>query len=289
MFAKAYQIATQFTALIVCAFHRNDGACGSMLGTIVYLNDEGWALTAWHIVRDIVAIERQVMATKSRVTQEATIRADATIPDGERRAKLKALGKPRKEDADAWFVLPGQPGALPSQYLALEAIDLAVLKIDNLDFKQIGRFATIKDPTRGFGNGTSLCKLGFPFHVSVPTYDSGMGQFNFPPKAFPIPFFPIEGILTRFIDVGMGNGYPLHLLETSSPGLKGQSGGPILDREGSVWAIQSYTVLHDMGFDPPGPDKKPVRQFLSTGVGIHADTIVGFLNEKGIKYQLSNY
>ncbi len=37
-----------------------------------------------------------------------------------------------------------------------------------------------------------MCKLGFPFHQIVPTYDENADAFHF---TTPIPRFPIDGIL----------------------------------------------------------------------------------------------
>ena len=42
----------------------------------------------------------------------------------------------------------------------------------------------------------------------------------------------------------------VHYLETSSAGLLGQSGGPIFDIDGTVWAMQSRTTHLPLGFAP---------------------------------------
>ncbi len=82
----------------------------------------------------------------------------------------------------------------------------------------------------------------------------------------------------------------MRLIETSSPGLKGQSGGPIFDKDGVIWGIQSTTHCLPLGFSPAVPDGKPhekEHQFLNVGRGVHADTIVGAMNRVGIKFQIS--
>ena len=144
---------------------------------------------------------------------------------------------------------------------------------------------------RSLDNGTSLCRLGFPFNDVTPTYDGT--SFAIPPQAFPMPFFPNDGILTRFVIVSQSSvGYDVGFLETSSPGLRGQSGGPIFDREGTVWSIQSQTRHLPLGFSPPVPNGKKnevEHQFLNVGWGTHPATIAGLLSECGISYELSNY
>lgn len=97
--------------------------------------------------------------------------------------------------------------------------------------------------------GTSLCKLGFPFHSNEPTFDEQKG-FVLPPGSFPIPIFPIDGIYTRTVNIESNGAkpYPLMFIETSTPGLRGQSGGPIFDVNGAIWAIQSQTHHLKLGF-----------------------------------------
>ena len=158
------------------------------------------------------------------------------------------------------------------------------------------RYPVFKDPSKGFEVGTSLCKLGFPFHSITPTWNPTTDMFELPPEAVPLPRFPIEGIFTRIVGVpGAGASalnYPLLLLETSSPGLKGQSGGPIFDAKGSIWAIQCITAHYQLGFSPPVPggakDQKE-HQFLNVGLGTHVETVLGLFQERGITFQVSSY
>lgn len=144
----------------------------------------------------------------------------------------------------------------------------------------------------------SLCKLGFPFHSIEPTWDDGKKAFVLPPGAVPLPLFPIEGILTRFVTVpatGPKPKYPLLYLETSSPGLMGQSGGPIFDVKGTVWAVQSHTTSYPLGFQANNKNLNHTErehlshQFLNVGRGVHVATIIGLLEELGVKFDKSAY
>lgn len=101
-------------------------------------------------------------------------------------------------------------------------------------------------------------------------------------------------ILTRYLEVSHNPfGYRNMFLETSSPGLMGQSGGSILDTSGTVWGIQSKTANLSLGFDPEVPDgnggltKRKEHQFLNVGWSTHPETIVGLLKEKGIAHTLA--
>jgi hypothetical protein len=100
-------------------------------------------------------------------------------------------------------------------------------------------------------------------------------------------------MLTRNVYTGRTpSGVLLGFIETSTPGLMGQSGGPIFDKDGVVWAIQSHTQTRLSGFEakvPPGlPDAgQTVHQFLSAGRGTHPATVYGLLSEAGVAHSLS--
>ena len=110
-------------------------------------------------------------------------------------------------------------------------------------------FPVIKSPAAGLPIATSLCRLGFPFREVKVTYDEAADQFGIPQGG--LAYFPIEGIYTRSFDSGIPAGTKYHIawIETSSPGLRGQSGGPIYDTKGRVWGIQSRTQHLDLGFE----------------------------------------
>ena len=81
----------------------------------------------------------------------------------------------------------------------------------------------------------------------------------------------------------------MRILETSTPGLRGQSGGPIFDTNGDIWAIQSRTQHYDLGFKPKAMQSaQEEHQFLNVGLGVHVQTVLGFLDQLGIKYQISD-
>ena len=82
----------------------------------------------------------------------------------------------------------------------------------------------------------------------------------------------------------------MRFIETSSPGLKGQSGGPIMDTDGVIWGIQSQTASYELGFPPKmtlqtGKEIE-IYQFMNVGMGVHPLSIHEFLTHEGIKYEL---
>jgi len=139
--------------------------------------------------------------------------------------------------------------------------------------------------------GKYLCRLGFPFpefnnfkHNTV-TDDiewTNVGKQN-------SPIFPIDGIITRFIGdetVGVTG------IEMSTPGLQGQSGGPLFDVDGNVYGMQFATNHLHLGFDVKdmeiinGGKKTKVSNspFLHVGHCIHVGKIKEFLKEHKINF-----
>ena len=92
------------------------------------------------------------------------------------------------------------------------------------------------------------------------------------------PSFPIDGIVTRFMAETSGK---LNGIELSTPGLKGQSGGPLFDTNGTVYGLQFATNHLHLGFDVK--DKEIIKDgtkarvsnypFLHVGLCIHVDPI----------------
>ena len=61
-------------------------------------------------------------------------------------------------------------------------------------------------------------------------------------------------------------------IETSSPDLKGQSGGPLFDENGLICGIQVNTYLYLLDFYGIGSN-----QSLNVGRAVRSDTIIAFL------------
>jgi hypothetical protein len=80
-------------------------------------------------------------------------------------------------------------------------------------------------------------------------------------------------------------------LETSSPALKGQSGGPIFDVDGNIYAVVAKNLTLPLGFKGEveiNGQKFEENQFINVGIGVHAQTIVTLLNKHKIKFELAD-
>lgn len=267
------------------------GVCGSSIGAYVVINNEGWIVTAGHVLQQANAMAESAEAIRLRPEREAAIRADQSIDEKERRRQLKSLGHSAPDAVEKfslqWGTLPGNPQLKDA--VVVNGVDLGIGRLEPFDASAVARYPTFKDPTKNFEPGTSLCKMGFPFHGFAPTYDPVRDVFEFPPEAMTVPLFPNEGMLTRFMHVVAPGitpdpDVPLMLLETSTPGLRGQSGGPTFDCEGTLWAIQVQTSSYPLDFD-----KKMAPQYFHVGWGVHAVTILAALNKLKIKHSVSAY
>jgi hypothetical protein len=294
MFRKAYEKAAKFTLPVVLSRKSVGGQCSSQIGSCTVINDEGWVLTCFHITQAMQRMAQESALVKSVRAQIAAIRADTALRAQQRTMNIAALPKitpDMTEECSAWW---GRDMAQLVGARGIEAIDLAVGKLEPFDPKWVEEYPLIKDPAKNFEQGAALCKLGFPFHRIEPTWDPAARAFRLPPGALPLPRFPIEGIFTRIVDVVVANAppppFPLRWVETSSPGLKGQSGGPTFDQNGWIWAIQARVLPIPLGFEGEieiNKVKQRVPQFLNVGLGVHPTTIVGLLDDMKVKYQLS--
>ncbi len=164
--------------------------------------------------------------------------------------------------------------------------DLAIGRLEPFEIGIVSDFPTIKDPA-SLRPATSLCRLGYPFHQLQTDCDEETGQFLLPDGALPAPLFPVEGMFTRQIRV---QGPPeAWFIETSSPGLRGQSGGPVFDVDGRVWGIQSRTHHLDLVFSPKAasPSGETVEhQFLNVGIATHPSELLDLAAEKGVRVRV---
>jgi hypothetical protein len=289
MFRDAFAIASKFTFPIIAPQRTIAGKCSAGIGTYLIVNNEGWIVTAGHVLKQLLEIMRAVERYQNHAGSEAAIRSDVTIDDKERRRRLKALGLLKPDDISHGSAFwGGSPTCNKlSNVTILEGVDLGIGRLDGFAPEPNQIYPIFKDPSRNFDPGVSLCKLGFPFHSIEPKFDIAQPRFEFPDGALPVPFFPIEGIFTRTALVAVPKaadpGFPLKWVETSSPGLRGQSGGPTFDTKGTVWAIQSHTHHHDLGFNSKTP------QILNVGLGVHTETLFNVFNRNAVKYAVSDY
>ena len=174
----------------------------------------------------------------------------------------------------------------------MPAADLALGRLDPFDPASVPQIPGAEGPRlASYEPGRSLCKLGYPLHRIDPMYDEEANTFTLPEGSVPLPMFPMEGMFTqggqRPRAPGSGEGESSSFIETSTPSLIGQMGGPVFDPDAVLWGIQSHTMHHPLGFRPPVPGGAPDQvehQFINTGLAVHPNVIRGFLDAEGIDY-----
>jgi len=289
LFRNAYLTAREFTRPVVISRRAVDGTCTSSIGAYVAINRDGWVVTAAHILRQLEQDGAQVLAAANAAAELDRIKADTTLDKRQRQKRIAAVQHPAPKstrNVSPWW---GQDGLKIAEFyiLPVPEIDLAVLRLAPFDPAWITVYPKFKDPSKGIDPGVSLCKLGYPFNEITPTWDD-VKEFALPGGGA-FPFFPLEGMFTREI-IYLTNPpppFPLKLIETSSPGLRGQSGGPTFDAEGAVWAIQSRTEHLKLEFDlPPGVRE---AQFLHVGRGASVATMLPLFDSLKINYELATY
>jgi hypothetical protein len=289
MFANACSIARKFTSPVIISHRTASSECGSGIGTFVVINDEGWCLTAFHIIAQINQLGVSNNEYKTLLAKRAEIESKEDI---KKHIKMQQLNNHKilPNAITNFSIWLGWDGVSIGELFVIPEADIAVFKLVNFKKEMVSEYPKFKNPDEPMEQGTSLCKLGFPFHSIKPTFDETTKSFILPDNSLPIPIFPIEGIYTRTVNL-QGNEtrpYPLMYIETSSPGLRGQSGGPTFDINGAIWAIQSQTQHLHLGFGENQKHSKEAEhlknQYLNVGWGTHSSTITNLLKEKNIPF-----
>lgn len=246
MFQNACQSLLSTMLPIITTWRLQGGRIECSIGAGVVLNNEGWILSAGHNVAVIDLLNKGIDPIKKtrRVTDHSVI-----------------VGQTKAYPVEGKFKPHVDIGAVRLNW-EKQPDDLNHVKLRNSDVLQ----------------GELFCRAGFPFVDKQIRPKWTDGKFVFP-NLFPIPIFVNDALVSRFIDVVTNDEYAGSWFETSSPGLRGQSGGPLLDSDGYVCGIQVNTSHYRLGFEGTGKN-----QVLNVGRAVRIDTIREFLDENQISY-----
>ena len=292
MFVTAFKRATCFTRPVVISRRYFDRSIDCGCGAFVVINDEGWIVTAAHLLSPFEKIQQDAEAIVEYYHTIHAIEQEEGVPREERFERIRRL-----EDNPKWITNLsywwGRDGVQLADIRPLPEGDLALGRLTPFDPNAWAEYPVFKSPG-DLGVGTALCKIGYPFQKIQASFREANNSFELNPAARTLACFPMEGLYTRTLSAGKsGDGrYDIKFLETSSPGLTGQSGGPILDANGTIWGVQSRTDHHAYGSVcrvEKGGRKVEEDQCINLGVGIHPEVIVHFLSDNGIRFALSDY
>ena len=295
MFSTAVPIAAGFTRPMVISSRTAQGACTTTIGACVVLNREGWILTAGHLLEIVRRQQESARRHEGYRGNVVEFHRDTAADKRFRKRGVRTFQRPAKTTVRNHSVWWGADGTGLVEAKIVPAADLAFGRLEPFDPASVPRYPVLKDPSRGHAPGRSLCKLGFPLHRIDPVFDEAANTFTLPPGSVPLPALPLDGMFTRIVNArapgigdGDGDADPSLFIETSTPSLIGQMGGPVFDAEAVVWGIQSHTMHHSLGFRPPVPggrEGQVEHQFLNTGLAVHASVIRGVLDASGVEYE----
>lgn len=292
MFISAIEIASQFTRPIHTIERFYDSKeIHPGAASLFVVNSQGWALTCKHVANIFITGE-QLAKRKNDFAN------DFVAMKGKKKEKqiLRDLEKKYQLSRKAVFEVKSRIVNCIEGLPDLEIIPHATLDVALLHFKNFTKllcttFPIFPKDTINLKQGKFLCRLGFPFPEftnfeymkNTDTIDwTATGRTD-------TPIFPIEGILTRHLisETGQVIGF-----ELSTPGLRGQSGGPAFDIEGKIWGMQYATNHLDLNFDVNidvirNGEKRKVRDsaFLHVGHCIHIDVLKSFMQQHNVLFQ----
>ena len=258
--------------------------------TLFFVNQEGCAITCKHVAE--------------LLNQEDTIHTNYRTFKGARRDVLREknaahlisqLEHTYKLSADTIIQVRSSFIGCADQYqkprIDLHPTqDLALLRFEGYNRLLYRSHATFLGDSSLVKPGRSLCRLGYPFpEFTNFRYNTSTDDIEWTTSGRNTsPRFPIDGIVTRLLR----ENNDITGIEMSTPGLRGQSGGPLFDPKGLIYGMQSATRHLHMGFDIEDREvlvngrKSRVSNypFLNVGQCIHVDVIKAFLREKGVAF-----
>ena len=163
---------------------------------------------------------------------------------------------------------PGQLEIIKHPYL-----DMAIIRIENKENLLVKNFPTFAK--KNINVGSSSCCIGFALpEYQAFKYDEENYKITTNFEFMNFPIFPTDGIITRNIADKEGN---IAMFEMSNLILNGMEGGPVLNKNGKIngLIIGSRTIQDSIGN-------------IRLGLAINVETILKFLDNNGIDYEVEN-
>ncbi|MCH7412921.1 serine protease [Belliella sp. R4-6] len=259
--------------------------------TLFFVNEHGYAITCKHVVQWISSgtpLNNNYKAFKqdcSRVPRDGKYKQ--TLKNLEVKYKLleNSTIQMKSTFIDCIDKISGFTYHLHPEY------DLAIIKFNDFSKTLYHGHAVFPKNADSINQGKFLCRLGFPFpefsNFKLNLESDDIEWTSDGVKSS--PRFPIDGMVTRFLGDKKG---VKHGIEMSTPGLRGQSGGPLFDENGIVYGMQSRTKHLHLGFDiedkeiiSKGKSKKiNDYSFIHLGECIHVNIIKEFLTLHKVKF-----
>jgi len=291
MFVEAIEKASSFTRPIH-TISRNYGTDVVHPGaaTLFFINSDGWALTCAHVAK--LFQMAQQLAEKFKKYQDELNSGKGKMKEKKLRKELERkyqYSKRTTVELRNRFINCVQ-GTLNFEVQFHNKLDVALIKFNAFERLLCENFPVFMKDTSGLKQGKFLCRLGYPFpEFTNFTYNETKDTIEWTTTGKAnTPRFPIEGMITRHL---LGESSATVGFEMSTPGLRGQSGGPVFDSDGKIWGMQSATGHLDLNFDV---DQEVIRDglpkrvqdsaFLHVGHCIHVDVLKSFMKEHNVYF-----
>ncbi|HKT31342.1 MAG TPA: serine protease [Gammaproteobacteria bacterium] len=292
MFIDAIEKAASYTRAIhsIARYQRSTLIIPSA-ATLFFVNAEGWALTCKHVAQ-------QVLASDGLLSRYTEFKSKCLAVRGQPRSKQQIQKLEREYSfTDGSLVellnrfMNCIEGPLQVNIEFHPELDVALLHFTGFTKLLCDTFPIFAMSDSDLKQGMFICRLGFPFaEFSNFKYDDTHERIAWTASGREdTPRFPVEGMVTRYLinQNGQRIGF-----EVSTPGLRGQSGGPAFDSEGHVWGMQSQTNHLDLDFDVDIEvirmgQKRKIRQSTVLHVGhcVHVSVLKAFMRQHKVAFQ----
>lgn len=287
MFKIGYEINKEYTRPIysgIKLFESDNIISG--ISTCIVVNKEGWILTCKHVAEQIIYSEEiRLLFEEYKEIED----------DKDQIIKFK-----QKYNLNDDMVICQQNlfvgmfiGGHIEQIILDKTLDMALIKWGDFEEMLIDKFPVFNTTKPSIGE--YVCKLGYAFLEYDYFYYDKINKeiLKIDNKELDAPLFPLDGMTTRYIR--MENCENDVMFETSTPGIRGQSGGPIFNKDGNIVGMQSATEHLDLMFDINGKFKRGnkyeevnEKQFINLGIGISVEELTRFMSENKVKYNKAN-
>lgn len=291
MFVNAIEEVAKFTRPIhTISRNYKEKIVSPGAATLFFVNEDGCAITCKHVI-DLIGNRPNINANYEKFSKER----DA-IGKNQFNRRLKELETRYNYKPDTivqlneLFVGCTTEPIFNFKWVNHIKYDLSIVIIENFKNPSYQSHAVFLKDTSVLKQGRFLCRLGFPFpEFTNFQYNTTTDNIEWTNTGqVETPRFPIEGMLTRHLL----DGSKVVGLELSTPGLRGQSGGPLFNDKGLICGMQCSTNQLHLNFDMKnfeyktgGKTIKVTNQpFLHVGYCIHVDIIKEFLTQNNIKF-----